>query len=179
MASVSSSNEAPGTVHLDMITHMLNQGGGAHKAIDRESLYQEGARASLSFSLSPSALHPFQYPASAQHEVVESAEKLVTMKEKADRELDSFVRDPKLTSIGFPPMDKVCRYLVYACLPTLAKCCISWAHERRPPDTKAQMREGWYLTRWAKRSVVGTRSCGRSTLRRPRKLSSVWVPRER
>jgi hypothetical protein len=43
MASVSSSNEAPGTVHLDMITHMLNQGGGAHKAIDRESLYQEGA----------------------------------------------------------------------------------------------------------------------------------------
>lgn len=90
MASVSSSNEAPGTVHLDMITHMLNQGGGAHKAIDRESLYQE-----------------------AQHEVVESAEKLVTMKEKADRELDSFVRDPKLTSIGFPPMDKVCRYLVH------------------------------------------------------------------
>jgi len=43
MASVSSSNDAPGTVHLDMITHMLNQGGGAHKAIDRESLYHEGA----------------------------------------------------------------------------------------------------------------------------------------
>jgi hypothetical protein len=36
------------------------------------------------------------------------------MKEKADRELDSFVSDPKLTSIGFPPMDKVYRYLVYA-----------------------------------------------------------------
>ena len=102
------------------------------------------------------------------------------MKEKADRELDSFVSDPKLTSIGFPPMDKVYRYLVYACLPTLVQMLHLWASQFTdcPPDTKVQMREGWYLTRWAKRSVVGTRSCGRSTLRRPRKLSSVWVPRE-
>jgi len=48
--SMSSCNESPGLVHLDMITHMLNQGGGAHKAIDRSVLYEEGC---LSNMLSP------------------------------------------------------------------------------------------------------------------------------
>jgi len=87
---MSSCNESPGLVHLDMITHMLNQGGGAHKAIDRSVLYEE-----------------------AQHEIIENAERLSKVKEKADRELDAFLADPKLTSIGFPAMEKVHRYLIH------------------------------------------------------------------
>merc|ERR1711879_906222 len=136
MASVSSSNEAPGTVHLDMITHMLNQGGGAHKAIDRESLYQE-----------------------AQHEVVDSAEKLVGMKEKADRELDSFVSDPKLTSIGFPPMDKVCRYLVHESADERGLVSYSVGQEER----------GRHTIVWVPRERCGPTSKWRA------RISSVYV----
>lgn len=111
MAHVSYSNESPGAVHLDMITHMLNQRGGAHKAIDRQEIYHEGAL-DLLFLPSDDLAHARMVD-TAQHQVEESATHMLELRRRTEQQLDAFMLDPKLTSLGFPPMDKVYRYIMY------------------------------------------------------------------